>query len=86
MSCEMRAFRAEHHASALRLWKSTEGVGLSRADSFENVARFLERNPGSSFALLVFRENETGRAFLESVGGEERVTLTLFSMATAAPA
>ncbi|MQK65990.1 GNAT family N-acetyltransferase, partial [Escherichia coli] len=25
------------------------GVGLSDADSFENVARFLERNPGLSF-------------------------------------
>jgi ribosomal protein S18 acetylase RimI-like enzyme len=31
------------------LWRATEGVGLSDADSREGIARFLERNPGLSY-------------------------------------
>jgi len=49
MSIEIRAFRIEHHAQATALWESLDGVGLSSADTFENIARFLERNPGLSF-------------------------------------
>jgi len=29
-----------------------DGVGLSSADSFDNIARFLERNPGASFVAI----------------------------------
>jgi N-acetylglutamate synthase len=46
---DVRFFVAEDHAQAQALWQSTEGLGLSEADSFENVRRFLERNPGLSF-------------------------------------
>src|SRR5690349_12036470 len=49
MKTDIRAFRADDHAQALALWQATAGVGLSGADSFENVARFLVRNPGLSF-------------------------------------
>lgn len=49
MSLDIRAFRPEDHTQAHALWESTDGVGLSSADTFENVARFLERNPGLSF-------------------------------------
>jgi len=31
------------------LWQVAEGMGLSNADSRENIASFLERNPGLSF-------------------------------------
>ena len=31
------------------LWKRTTGIGLSDADTKENILRFLERNPGLSF-------------------------------------
>lgn len=31
------------------LWRSSEGIGLSSADSREGIARFLERNPGLAF-------------------------------------
>ena len=31
------------------LWRATEGIGLSEADSREGIARFLERNPGLSY-------------------------------------
>jgi ribosomal protein S18 acetylase RimI-like enzyme len=31
------------------LWDKTEGLGLSDADEKGNIARFLDRNPGTSF-------------------------------------
>ena len=46
---DVRVFVAKDHAQAQKLWESTEGLGLSEADSFDNVRRFLERNPGLSF-------------------------------------
>ena len=49
MDLGIRVFRPDDHAQAQALWSSTEGVGLSSADSSENIARFLERNPGLSF-------------------------------------
>lgn len=49
MSTEIREFKVEDHAQALALWESMDGVGLSGADSLENIARFLRRNPGLSF-------------------------------------
>src|SRR6478735_935916 len=52
MAIEIRAFRADDHAQALALWEATAGVGLSSADSFDNVARFLARNPGLSFVAV----------------------------------
>jgi N-acetylglutamate synthase len=52
MSFEIRGFRPEDHAGALQLWQSIDGVGLSSADSFEAVARFLERNPGLSLVAV----------------------------------
>lgn len=36
----------------LALWQTSDGVGLSEADSRENIASFLERNPGFSFAAV----------------------------------
>jgi ribosomal protein S18 acetylase RimI-like enzyme len=49
MGLDVREFEPEDHARARALWDATEGVGLSDADSLENVRRFLERNPGLSF-------------------------------------
>ncbi|MES1187577.1 MAG: GNAT family N-acetyltransferase [Myxococcales bacterium] len=49
MGIDIRIFQPEDHVQARALWESTEGVGLSDADSFENVRRFLERNPDLSF-------------------------------------
>jgi putative acetyltransferase len=34
------------------LWRHTEGIGLSDADSKEGIKRFLERNPGLSFVAV----------------------------------
>lgn len=35
--------------AVLALWRATEGLGLSAADEFEAIARYLERNPDLSF-------------------------------------
>ncbi len=52
MGFEIRGFRAEDHAEAVRLWETSDGVGLGSSDTFEAVARFLERNPGLSLVAL----------------------------------
>jgi N-acetylglutamate synthase len=43
----------EHYEAILSLWQAAEGVGLSGTDSPEGLARFLARNPGSSFVAYV---------------------------------
>ncbi|MFZ5889599.1 MAG: GNAT family N-acetyltransferase [Myxococcota bacterium] len=139
MAMVIREFCSADYAEALKLWETTEGMGLSEADSFEGISRLLERNPGCSFValdeevivgtilcghdgrrgfiyhlavavnhrraglarrlvgcalealraaridkchVLVFRENELGRAFWAGIGAEERVRLTQFSLPT----
>ena len=52
MALEIREFTLADYTGALRLWQSTPGVGLSEADSLQNIALFLNRNPGSSFVAL----------------------------------
>lgn len=37
------------YEDALALWKGTEGLGLSAADTREAIIRYLARNPGMSF-------------------------------------
>jgi putative acetyltransferase len=43
-------FAAYEHV--YNLWQRCEGVGLSSADSPENIAVYLDRNPGMSFLAL----------------------------------
>lgn len=45
-------FTIEYYEEVYRLWESCDGVGLSRADSRDSIARYLERNPGLSFVAL----------------------------------
>lgn len=52
MTLEIREFVLGDYAGALQLWQATPGVGLSEADSRDNIALFLSRNPGSSFVAL----------------------------------
>ena len=40
------------YPEVIELWKNGEGIGLSNADSEENIARFLERNPDLSFVAV----------------------------------
>jgi ribosomal protein S18 acetylase RimI-like enzyme len=52
MTPDIRVFRSEDHAQACALWQSIDGVGLSSADSFESIERFLARNPALSFVAV----------------------------------
>lgn len=46
------AFTEAHISGALELWHAEEHIGLSSADEPAALARFLRRNPGTSFAAL----------------------------------
>ena len=49
MSISYTEMTIEDYPLVFALWENTEGVGLSDADSKENIALFLQRNPGTSF-------------------------------------
>jgi ribosomal protein S18 acetylase RimI-like enzyme len=49
MDILIKDFSIEHYDTVIALWKRTEGIGLSSADSLERITAYLERNPGSSF-------------------------------------
>lgn len=40
----------------LELWKQTPGIGLSNADSKDNIGLFFERNSGLSFVCEIERK------------------------------
>jgi ribosomal protein S18 acetylase RimI-like enzyme len=46
----IREFRMADYDAAYALWEASEGIGLSAADSRENIESFLAQNPGLSFA------------------------------------
>jgi ribosomal protein S18 acetylase RimI-like enzyme len=53
MSVEIRVFGIEFYEQAEELWKNTEGMCLrAEDDSKEAIARYLQRNPGMSFAAF----------------------------------
>jgi ribosomal protein S18 acetylase RimI-like enzyme len=43
---EIRLMKPEDYPLIYKLWKSSEGIGLSEADSESNIRLFLEHNPG----------------------------------------
>jgi N-acetylglutamate synthase len=43
----------EHYDEVYLLWRNTDGVGLSNADSKENIVKFLKRNVGLSFIAII---------------------------------
>ncbi len=49
MSIVIREMVVQDYGEVLALWRVSEGVGLSDADSEESIARYLARNPGLSF-------------------------------------
>ena len=52
MTVIVREMNVDDLEAAIRLWRDTPGMGLSSADSAENLASFLQRNPGLSFAAF----------------------------------
>lgn len=53
---KIREMIIEDYYSVFELWRNTEGIGLSEADSRENISLFLQRNPG--FSLIAQKDNE----------------------------
>ncbi len=49
MALRIREFTMADYDAAYALWDRAEGVGLSQADERDNIAGFLEHNPGMSF-------------------------------------
>ena len=49
MEPRIRTLSLEDYDTVRALWETSDGVGLSSADSREGVAKYLERNPGLSF-------------------------------------
>ena len=52
MTLNILPFLIEAYDEVMTLWRQCEGVGLSDADSRENIRSYLERNPGMSFVAL----------------------------------
>jgi len=48
MSVNLVPFSIESYAEAVSLWKQSDGVTLSNADTEEKIRKYLERNPGMS--------------------------------------
>jgi len=46
-------FKIESYDAVRLLWQTCEGLGLSEADSRENIQVFLRRNPGLSFIAQI---------------------------------
>jgi ribosomal protein S18 acetylase RimI-like enzyme len=52
MNISYREMTIGDYPQVYALWEKTEGVGLSDADERENIAQFLDRNPGTSFVAF----------------------------------
>ena len=46
---QYRNMELPDYDATLALWRHCEGVSLREADSFDGIAKYLERNPGLSF-------------------------------------
>jgi ribosomal protein S18 acetylase RimI-like enzyme len=52
MGVTFRQMTIEDYESVTELWKGMRGIGLSQADSRENIEAFLSKNPGLSFVAV----------------------------------
>lgn len=55
MTVHLAEMKIEDYEAVYALWAASEGVCLRPSDSRENIARYLERNPGLS---IVARDGE----------------------------
>ena len=49
---KIRVMKIEHHAQLIKLWKKTEGMGITKSDSKPELNKYLNRNRGFSFVAL----------------------------------
>jgi N-acetylglutamate synthase len=61
---QYRLFLPSDYDACYTLWSASEGIGLSEADSRQNIAKFLDRNPGLSFVAEDPREARLAGAVL----------------------
>ena len=52
MRIDILQFDIEFYDEVFALWQQCEGLGLSDADSRQNIQSYLDRNPGMSFVAL----------------------------------
>lgn len=52
MTAAIVPFLPKHIHAAIELWSETPGVRLNDTDTTEGLTRFLDRNPGLSFAVM----------------------------------
>jgi putative acetyltransferase len=52
MAIELRELTINDYDEVINVWKRSDGVGLSDADSKEGIKRFLKRNPGLSYVAV----------------------------------
>jgi len=64
---EITVMTIEHYEEVYQLWKAVEGIGLSKADSKDNVIKLLTRNEGLSFIVII--DNKIIGAILGSHDG-----------------
>jgi N-acetylglutamate synthase len=53
MKSTIREMSIADYYDVLDLWQASEGVGLSDADSLENIRQYLDLNHGMSFVALI---------------------------------
>ena len=56
---EIRPFTLNDYENAIAIWQQSGGVRLSRADEKHAIARYLRRNPGTSF-VAYFEDKMVG--------------------------
>lgn len=56
MDLTFREFTTADINAAIALWQSSEGIGLSSADTPERIEAYLARNPGLSFTAWMGSE------------------------------
>ncbi len=49
-------FKIRDYQDVISLWKSSNGIGLSSADSKDSMEAYLKRNPGMSFVAKYQKE------------------------------
>ncbi len=73
------AMTLEHYERSFALWRGMPGIGVSSADTRGAIARFLERNPGTSFVAT-----RGGEVVGTVLGGHDRRRGYLHHLAVAA--
>lgn len=52
MDLKIRVMTADDYDSVAKLWTNSSGVGVNPDDSKENISKYLQRNPNTSFVAV----------------------------------